>query len=93
MEAIIALCSMYSFIMTDLLLILFCSVLMSQQTILIQAFKNFGHEENPQTSNTSNVFNIIHYHRLVSLVILKYTMHLLVLKSSRGRVQIKGKYV
>lgn len=40
----------YIFMMTHLLLVSFCSAIMSQQDILVQAFKNLGHENNPQIS-------------------------------------------
>jgi len=38
--------------MTDSLLISFCLAIMSEQEILVQAFKNFGHEDNSQTCKT-----------------------------------------
>jgi len=52
-EAIITFSSIYSFIMTDFLLLSFCSVIMTQQKILINSFRNFGHLDNLQTSKTS----------------------------------------
>jgi len=50
MELTIASITVYILIMTDILLISLCSTIVSQQGVLIHAFKNIGHEENPDTS-------------------------------------------
>lgn len=51
-ETFITTFSVYCYIMTDLLIISFCSAMMSQQEVLIEAFKKIGHDDNPQTSKS-----------------------------------------
>ncbi|XP_060876717.1 uncharacterized protein LOC132949713 [Metopolophium dirhodum] len=50
----------YIFIMTNVLLISFCSAIMSQQDILVQAFKNLGHENSPRISYFEEFKSILH---------------------------------
>jgi len=42
--------AMYFMVMTDLILISFCSAINTQQEVLIHAFKNIGHEDKSQIS-------------------------------------------
>lgn len=57
MEVIVAIFTMYSMIIPDLLLISWCRAIMAQQEVLTQAFKYFGQEDNSQTGNI--VLNIV----------------------------------
>jgi len=52
MELFITLYSMYGYILGDLLIISICTAIISQQEVLIHAFKNIGHDDNPHTSKS-----------------------------------------
>lgn len=48
--------AMYFMVMTDLMLISFCSAIITQQEVLIHAFKNIGHEDKSQISKSKTIF-------------------------------------
>jgi len=57
MEVIVAIFTMYSMIIPDILLISWCWAIIAQQEVLTQAFKYFDHEDNSQTGNI--ILNIV----------------------------------
>jgi len=59
MEITISSMVTYFMVMTDFLLIPLCIAIISQQDLLIHAFKNIGHEEKPQISKFFNKYFLI----------------------------------
>jgi len=65
MEIVIATFPIYIITVTDTLILSFSWVIISQQEVLEQAFKNIGNEENSQSSKKKNIFidNAHNYHK------------------------------
>ncbi|CAH1737132.1 uncharacterized protein LOC114119371 [Aphis gossypii] len=67
MEVIVAIFTMYSMIIPDILLMSWCWAIIAQQEILIQTFKYFGHEDSSQT---------VHYEDFKSILVDQIQLNL-----------------